>query len=87
MSLEQLILNKAEKKLAFYRAKGKELQERNPEYSYYLKRIEELYKKATYWHVDALLGEQTRQHNDLDIAVESKDLEKTREVLASHGYQ
>ncbi len=50
MSLEQLILNKAEKKLAFYRTKGKELKEKHPEYQNHLPRIEELYKKAIYWH-------------------------------------
>jgi lincosamide nucleotidyltransferase A/C/D/E len=26
------------------------------------------------WGVDALLGEQTRPHKDLDIAIEEKDL-------------
>lgn len=50
MGLEQSILNRAEKKLQFYRTQGKELKDKNPEYQSYLPRIKELYKKATYWH-------------------------------------
>lgn len=38
------------------------------------------------WGVDALLGEQTRLHNDLDIAVEHKDVPKIRALLEAHGY-
>jgi len=37
------------------------------------------------WGVDALLGEQTRQHNDLDIFIEKKDVQKLREFLESKG--
>lgn len=39
------------------------------------------------WAVDALLGEQTRSHADLDIALETRFLERLRRVLAEHGYQ
>jgi len=39
------------------------------------------------WSVDALLGEETRPHNDLDIAIQWKDVEKLREVLMTHGYK
>lgn len=39
------------------------------------------------WGVDALLGEQTRPHNDLDIAVQWKDVPKLHELLASKGYR
>ncbi|NTU66841.1 MAG: GNAT family N-acetyltransferase [Candidatus Moranbacteria bacterium] len=38
------------------------------------------------WAVDALLGEQTRSHEDLDVAVERKNLTKLREYLESKGY-
>jgi lincosamide nucleotidyltransferase A/C/D/E len=38
------------------------------------------------WGVDALLGEQTRPHADLDIAVRHKDVPKLRELLESRGY-
>jgi lincosamide nucleotidyltransferase A/C/D/E len=31
--------------------------------------------------VDALLGEQTREHGDLDIAIQAKDLPKMRALL------
>jgi lincosamide nucleotidyltransferase A/C/D/E len=33
------------------------------------------------WGVDALLGEQTRPHKDLDIAIQQKDVTKLRELL------
>ena len=39
------------------------------------------------WAVDALLGEQTRKHEDLDIAVERKNLENLRAYLESLGYK
>ena len=38
------------------------------------------------WGVDALLGEQTRSHNDLDIALEHKDVPQIRALLEAHGY-
>ena len=39
------------------------------------------------WAVDALLGEQTRSHADLDIALETRFLARLRGVLAERGYQ
>lgn len=39
------------------------------------------------WGVDALLGRQTRPHNDLDIALAQKDIPQLRALLATHGYQ
>ena len=39
------------------------------------------------WGVDALLGEQTRPHNDLDIAIRQKDVSKLCRLLQSRGYQ
>lgn len=39
------------------------------------------------WGVDALLGRQTRRHNDLDIAVEHRDVPKIRALLQARGYQ
>ncbi len=38
------------------------------------------------WAVDALLEEQTRPHQDLDIAVQAKDLEPLEELLGSLGF-
>jgi len=38
------------------------------------------------WGVDALLGEQTRPHADLDIAIQHKDVPNLRELLESQGY-
>lgn len=38
------------------------------------------------WGVDALLGEQTRSHNDLDIALQHRDVPKLRTLLEAHGY-
>lgn len=38
------------------------------------------------WGVDALLGEQTRPHNDLDIALRHKDVPKLRALLEARGY-
>ena len=39
------------------------------------------------WGVDALLGEQTRKHEDLDIALPHGFVPKLRELLKSHGYE
>jgi lincosamide nucleotidyltransferase A/C/D/E len=39
------------------------------------------------WGVDALLGEQTRTHSDLDIAVEHKDVPLIRALLEARGFQ
>lgn len=39
------------------------------------------------WGVDALLGEQTRPHQDLDIAVQQKDVPKLRQLLQARGYK
>ena len=38
------------------------------------------------WGVDALLGEQTRPHADVDIVVQQKDVPKLRELLERQGY-
>lgn len=39
------------------------------------------------WGVDALLGEQTRPHSDLDIVVQQKDAAVLRETLHTRGYR
>jgi len=39
------------------------------------------------WGVDALLGEQTRPHKDLDIAIEQKDVLMLRQFLQMRGYR
>src|SRR5258707_7667295 len=39
------------------------------------------------WGVDALLGEQTRAHSDLDIAIEQKDVAVLRRFLEERGYR
>jgi lincosamide nucleotidyltransferase A/C/D/E len=39
------------------------------------------------WGVDALLGEQTRTHSDLDIALEHKDVPQVRALLEARGYR
>jgi lincosamide nucleotidyltransferase A/C/D/E len=39
------------------------------------------------WGVDALLGDQTRPHQDLDIAVEQNDVPKLRRLLEAQGYK
>jgi lincosamide nucleotidyltransferase A/C/D/E len=39
------------------------------------------------WGVDALLGEQTRSHSDLDIAIEQKDVPILRQLLQKRGYK
>src|SRR5437870_2551951 len=36
--------------------------------------------------VDALLGEQTRPHKDLDIAIQQKDIPILRHLLQTRGY-
>lgn len=38
------------------------------------------------WGVDALLGEQTRPHADLDIAIQHKDSLQVRALLEARGY-
>ena len=38
------------------------------------------------WGVDALLGEQTREHSDLDIAIQSGDAQRLRRELAALGF-
>jgi len=39
------------------------------------------------WGVDALLGQQTRLHSDLDIIIESRHLELLSKILKSRGYK
>ncbi|HEX8888342.1 MAG TPA: nucleotidyltransferase family protein [Pyrinomonadaceae bacterium] len=39
------------------------------------------------WCVDALLGEQTRPHEDLDIAIQHKDVAQVRALLEARGYR
>lgn len=39
------------------------------------------------WGVDALLGEQTRAHNDLDIAIRTEDLDPYRRTMLDHGFR
>jgi len=39
------------------------------------------------WAVDAVLGEQTRPHKDLDIILHKQHLPKLREILASRGFE
>ena len=38
------------------------------------------------WGIDALLGEQTRPHSDLDIAVRHDDVAELRRLLMARGY-
>jgi lincosamide nucleotidyltransferase A/C/D/E len=38
------------------------------------------------WGVDALVGEQTREHEDLDLIVRDAHEPRMREVLATHGF-
>lgn len=38
------------------------------------------------WGIDALLGEQTRPHKDLDVLVRLDDVVRLRELLAREGY-
>ena len=39
------------------------------------------------WCVDALLGKQTCEHDDLDIAVHRKDNAKLQQLLLNNGYK
>src|SRR5271165_2884831 len=39
------------------------------------------------WAVDALLGQQTRIHQDLDIALPCEHVPRLRELLGSRGYR
>lgn len=39
------------------------------------------------WGIDALFGEQTRPHDDLDIAIERKNVENLRRLLNEQGYK
>jgi lincosamide nucleotidyltransferase A/C/D/E len=39
------------------------------------------------WGVDALLGEQTRPHADLDIAIQHRDVARVRKLLEARGYK
>jgi lincosamide nucleotidyltransferase A/C/D/E len=39
------------------------------------------------WGVDALLGRQTRDHSDVDIVVEEKNLSAVRALLAQEGFK
>ena len=39
------------------------------------------------WGVDALLGEQTRKHGGLDIALQHKFVAQMRELLEARGYK
>jgi lincosamide nucleotidyltransferase A/C/D/E len=39
------------------------------------------------WAVDALLGEATRPHDDLDVALETRWVGRFRDVLAARGFR
>jgi lincosamide nucleotidyltransferase A/C/D/E len=39
------------------------------------------------WGVDALLGKQTRPHEDLDIAIQQKDVSELCKLLETEGYK
>lgn len=39
------------------------------------------------WGVDALLGQQTRSHSDLDLALMHTEMPRLRLLLAAHGYR
>jgi lincosamide nucleotidyltransferase A/C/D/E len=39
------------------------------------------------WAADALLGEETRVHGDLDIAIEQKHVAQLRQLLTDRGYK
>jgi len=39
------------------------------------------------WGIDALIGDQTRIHEDLDIVVQEKDVPKIKELLNDEGYK
>ena len=38
------------------------------------------------WGVDALMGSQTRPHNDIDVYIEKRDADSFVKMLASKGY-
>ena len=38
------------------------------------------------WGVDALLGRQTREHDDLDLVLDRADLREAQALLAAHGF-
>ena len=39
------------------------------------------------WGVDALLGEQTRPHQDIDLVVELRNVATMQSILADHGFE
>jgi len=39
------------------------------------------------WCIDALLGRQTREHKDLDVAIEARDVPRARDLLEGEGYR
>ena len=39
------------------------------------------------WGIDALLGRQTRPHDDLDVAIENKNVPQLREFLGAWGFR
>ena len=39
------------------------------------------------WGVDALLGEETRPHSDLDLALDRDELERARQALEERGFE
>lgn len=39
------------------------------------------------WAVDAVVGFQTRSHDDLDVAIELKDVAALQRLLATRGYR
>ena len=39
------------------------------------------------WCVDALLDEQSRPHQDLDITIQHKDVPRLRELVSARGYK
>ena len=38
------------------------------------------------WGVDALIGYETRRHNDIDILVEKKDYHKFIQIIKNNGF-
>lgn len=38
------------------------------------------------WGVDALLGEQTREHGDLDVQARVEDVDRLKQILAQQGF-
>lgn len=38
------------------------------------------------WGVDALIGYETRRHNDIDIFVEKKDYHKFIQIIKNNGF-